>query len=576
VNSADHVQHLSSKEDILKELSLLYVRKRLSLSALGAIAKLILALGHNIPIDPRTILQTTNTPIISKSFHHFSLKKGLLAKLKKGLVDRNILTIKIQFNIDGTSVFKTNSVDLWPILCRVTNSLDSLPFIVSIFAGKGKPPNLEDFLRPFLTELIQLQNEGLEFEDKFYSVEITSFVCDAPARQFLKAVTGHGGYGGCERCSQTGVFDVVYRCLTFPELVDVFLRTDVTFRNQVHKNHHKGNSPLLDLKINMISSFPLDYMHLVLLGVFKRLLMIWTGDWSKKHFQHRLGIREKFQLEKRLRRIRLSYPEEFHRITTTLKYPRQLKANELRTILLYTGPVVFKGILSRAKYIHFLYLHLAIRILCSSTLVKTYSNLARDCLQYFAFQFGEIYGKNHLIYNVHSLIHLVDDCELHGPLDSCSAFPFETFLGQMKMLVRSPNKVLAQIVKRISELEKVSEVETTIKKSIFNHDSPVASLRTLKHNVKPRTKKDSFYLCGDGMVVKIMGFSNTRVSFKPFILQGNYFSEPIYSKNLDIIKSNGMEAQEKCVHIDDLLLMSKCWVIPTTRGCCIVPLLHHV
>jgi hypothetical protein len=47
VNSADHVQLISSKEDILNELALLYIRKRLSLSALGAIAKLIVALEMN-------------------------------------------------------------------------------------------------------------------------------------------------------------------------------------------------------------------------------------------------------------------------------------------------------------------------------------------------------------------------------------------------------------------------------------------------------------------------------------------------------------------------------------------------
>ncbi len=107
-------------------------------------------------------------------------------------------------------------------------------------------------------------------------------------------------------------------------------------------------------------------MHLVLLGVLKRLLTIWTGCWGKKHFKHRLSTWEKFQLEQRLRGICLSYPEEFHRITTALKYPKQLKANELRKILLYSGPVISKGILSREKCTHFLYLHLAIRILCST------------------------------------------------------------------------------------------------------------------------------------------------------------------------------------------------------------------
>jgi hypothetical protein len=54
---------------------------------------------------------------------------------------------------------------------------------------------------------------------------------------------------------------------------------------------------------------------------------------------------EEFSTGAKISRIRLSYPEEFHRITTTLKYPNQLKANELRKIFLHIGPVIFKGIL---------------------------------------------------------------------------------------------------------------------------------------------------------------------------------------------------------------------------------------
>ena len=239
--------------------------------------------------------------------------------------------------------------------------------------GKRNLQILRNILDLFLEEIIQLQHQDLEFEGHLYKVEIASLVCDAPARQFLKAITGHVGYGGCERCNQEGVHDQVYHCMTFPELIDVSLRTDKSFRGKVHKNHHKGTSPLLDLNINMISCFPLGYMHLVLLGVFKRLLTIWTGDWSKKHFKHKLGTWERAKLERRIHRIRLSYPEEFQCIPTTFKCTGQLKANELRTLLLYTGPVIFKGVLSKEKYEHFIYLHLAIRILCSSTLYKKYS-----------------------------------------------------------------------------------------------------------------------------------------------------------------------------------------------------------
>jgi hypothetical protein len=35
--------------------------------------------------------------------------------------------------------------------------------------------------------------------------------------------------------------------MTFPELIDVSLRTDESFRGKVHKNHHKGTSALYAL-----------------------------------------------------------------------------------------------------------------------------------------------------------------------------------------------------------------------------------------------------------------------------------------------------------------------------------------
>ena len=54
--------------------------------------------------------------------------------------------------------------------------------------------------------------------------------------------------------------------------------------------------------------------------------------------------------------------------------------------------------------------------------------------------------------NVHSLIHLASECLTHGPLDVFSAFPFENFNGILKKKIRSPKNALAQLIKRISEL----------------------------------------------------------------------------------------------------------------------------
>ena len=78
---------------------------------------------------------------------------------------------------------------------------------MSLYLGKSKPPSLETFARPFLDEIKVLEEQGLEFDGIKYKVGIKNIPCDAPARSFLKCIRGHTGYGGCERCTQIGVYD---------------------------------------------------------------------------------------------------------------------------------------------------------------------------------------------------------------------------------------------------------------------------------------------------------------------------------------------------------------------------------
>lgn len=88
------------------------------------------------------------------------------------------------------------------------------------------------------------------------------------------------------------------------------------------------------------------------------------------------------------------------------------------------------------------------RILTSPHLYLAWNNYAEQCLLKFVAEFGDIYGWHHLVFNVHSLVHLAADCRLHGPLDSFSSFPHESFLGKMKRLIRSKNRPLAQLIRR--------------------------------------------------------------------------------------------------------------------------------
>ena len=58
-------------------------------------------------------------------------------------------------------------------------------------------------------------------------------------------------------------------------------RTDEAFRQGQYSSgkdpHQLFLSPLLELDIPLVSGVPLDYMHLVLLGVQKRLIRYWKG-----------------------------------------------------------------------------------------------------------------------------------------------------------------------------------------------------------------------------------------------------------------------------------------------------------
>lgn len=74
-------------------------------------------------------------------------------------------------------------------------------------------------------------------------MSIKAFVCDAPARAFLKNIKGHPGYDSCERCIIKGEYKdkrVVY-------IGDYPLRTDEDFANGPYVDHQVGVSPLLKI-----------------------------------------------------------------------------------------------------------------------------------------------------------------------------------------------------------------------------------------------------------------------------------------------------------------------------------------
>ena len=100
-------------------------------------------------------------------------------------------------------------------------------------------------------------------------------------------------------------------------------------------------------------------------------------------------------------------------------------------------------------------LSVAIRILTNEKDCSSKNELAHTFLVSFVQHFGQVYGRENLVYNVHGLVHLASDVKLFGPLDNFSSFPFENFLCKLKRYVRKPCGILQQIILRIQEQSKI-------------------------------------------------------------------------------------------------------------------------
>ena len=183
-------------------------------------------------------------------------------------------------------------------------------------------------------------------------------------------------------------------------------------------------------------------MHLVCLGVVRRLINLWLKGPLKFRLPSRLVIR----ISGSLVNMRFYIPDEFAHKPRSLWEVDRWKATEGRQFLLYTGPVVLCGVLDPVVYYNFILLSTAIAILVSPKLAETHTDYANSLLHTFVSHHGELYGKDLIVYNVHGLVHLAQDSKNFGCLDSISLFPFENYWGKLKKLVRKPSYPLAQII----------------------------------------------------------------------------------------------------------------------------------
>lgn len=305
----------------------------------------------------------------------------------------------------------------------------------------------------------------------------------------------------------------------------------------------------------MVRFFPVEYLHLLLVGVMKKLLLLWVN--GTQNYKAKLSALDIKQISEKLIRAGATKPSEINRTCRGLCCLSDWKATEYRTFLLKTGPVVLREHLSEEVYKHFLALHCATMICCNEYLLP-YVNVAKYLYTEFVDDFGEIYGYQHYCYNVHNLVHVTSDVERYGVLDNFSAFDGESNLASIKRMLRGGYKPLQQIVNRIYEMESVERYQVLAEIAVpekFGLNKNILKLKNLRLDSSERNR---WILTKNNSIFKVKGFSQVNNNIQihgAILIEKKYrdlFDTPIKSSKLSIYVSTLKEKEDITITLNEI------------------------
>lgn len=551
-----------------------------------------------LPKDARTILHTK--PIKKENirdvqpgkYHHFGIATGILRHLSH---DNTLLPeIKIVIGIDGLPISKSNSNQFYPILAYIRPN-SSTVFPVGLYFGTEKPSDSNQYLNDFVNEAKFLVSNGILIQSKLYKVIIDVFCCDTPARAFVLRIKSHNGFFSCSRCEIEGEYKSNRMC--FPYCApnrQPRNRTHMRYMNRSQERHHLAtidNSHVTEIPgVDIVNNFSLDYMHMVCLGVTKKLILL----WMKGPLCVRLPSWKIVELSNLILNLKSNFTCEFSRKPRRLEEVPRWKATEFRTFLVYVGPIILKGVVNDRCFKNFMSLNIAMIILLSPDF-ESLVDYAQELLNYFVKTFGQIYGEYLMSHNIHGLLHLVEDYKKYGPLDNCSTFPFENYMKVIKSMLRKPDKPLEQVIVRYNEGDllksKIEDTDRSINMSLLgthnfgplldNTTNPQFNTLILGNfKIKCNIIEDSYFCTFKNEYVKLVNIAHSKTTGRPILIgrkfkeQHDLYSTPIKSSYLGIYVVKKLSNSLKCWNISEV--KKKVVILSYSNYLISIPLLHSV
>ena len=384
------------------------------------------------------------------------------------------------------------------------------------------------------------------------TVDLTCVCVDKVARAMIQNFMQFNGFFGCSWCDQPGV-----RCdgrHVYPYEENHTLRTKETVKAWATSAMAllypvmgvKGFSILSELPCFDIAAGCLfDVLHGVDFGVVRQLDSLWFSPTNSTENWYLGGPETQQKITALLRKIKP--PSNVKRLPRNMHSRAMWKATEWRNMLLSYGPYIFKGIMKKKYYKHFLLLSEAIYLLSQKRITQLELYAARRKLKTFVKRFEKYYGKTNMSFNVHQLLHACDCVGDWGPLWAYSLYIFEGMNGRLLEMFNGTQRIDIQITNRFQQIQVLEALTTYLADSHYEEGCEMEEFLRIEQQMlsscvptKKITRVNNVTLIGNGKEHSLslyestlsanLGLENKGLRFNRFIINKEIFTVSSYKR----------------------------------------------
>ena len=404
---------------------------------------------------------------------------------------------------------------MWPVYLEIANVPPCIRFrednmvICGVWVGNSKP-EMSVLLSPILNDIERLNVVGFRSEgmNNTFRIKLLFGVFDFVAKAKVLSMIQFNGKYGCPTCLHPGEHKD-NRHIYLPDS-SYSLRTKESIDKARIEGENLGaivegikGKSVLHGYLHLVNGIPPDYMHCILEGVTKSLLMYWTNSkYSTKPFSIRRHLKA---VDDAL--LQQTPPTEISRSPRSLiKHLAYWKASEFRSWLLFYSLPLLHDVLPPLYFHHFSLLVCAIHILLQKHITLTECGAAEEMLLDFYSILPELYGETSCTINAHTLTHLAYYVRLLGPCWTHSAFSFESYNGTIKRAINSTRKVAEQLTYCLDVKLSLQQIYSDLESKESDECLQFLNIRRKSHS---------------NMTKLLQGYAIGKI--KPFSLTPSYF-----------------------------------------------------